>query len=117
MKQKRRGQPKLAFRGTSPYLNSTESSGRLTDVFNNVIMTGCSSFYDCYKLQNEENVDLRQTYSTSFSTTSEYSNHNDSSLFYVPWSTYADDNKQPSNSQISVKSRMIRKKETRQKRN
>ncbi|XP_039187488.1 meiosis-specific coiled-coil domain-containing protein MEIOC isoform X1 [Crotalus tigris] len=99
-------EPKLAFRGTSRYLNSTESSGRLTDVFNNVIMTGCSSFYDCYKLQNEENVDLRQTYSTSFSTTSEYSNHNDSSLFYVPWSTYADDNKQPSNSQISVKSRI-----------
>ncbi|ETE65711.1 hypothetical protein L345_08511, partial [Ophiophagus hannah] len=100
------GNPKVAFRGASHYLSSTESSGRLMDVFNNVIMTGCSSFYDCYKLQNEENVDLRQTYSTSLSTTSECLNHNDSSLFYVPWSTYADDNKQPPNSQINVKSRI-----------
>ncbi|XP_033026552.1 meiosis-specific coiled-coil domain-containing protein MEIOC isoform X2 [Lacerta agilis] len=99
-------EPKVAFRGTSRYLNSAESSGRLTDVFNNVIMTGCSSFYDCYKLQSEENVDLRQTYSTSISTASECSNHADSSLFYVPWSTYADDIKQPPSSQISVKNRI-----------
>ncbi|XP_060138305.1 meiosis-specific coiled-coil domain-containing protein MEIOC isoform X3 [Zootoca vivipara] len=69
-------------------------------------MTGCSSFYDCYKLQSEENVDLRQTYSTSISTASECSNHADSSLFYVPWSTYADDIKQPPSSQISVKNRI-----------
>ncbi|XP_053115283.1 meiosis-specific coiled-coil domain-containing protein MEIOC isoform X2 [Hemicordylus capensis] len=69
-------------------------------------MTGCSSFYDCYKLQSEENVDLRQTYSTSLSTASECSNHADSSLFYVPWSTYADDIKQLPSSQISVKNRI-----------
>ncbi|XP_062984020.1 meiosis-specific coiled-coil domain-containing protein MEIOC [Elgaria multicarinata webbii] len=102
----RRLSPKVAFRGTSSYLNSAESSGRLTDVFNNVIMTGCSSFYDCYKLQSEENVDLRQNYSASLSTASECSNHADSSLFYVPWSTYADDSKQPPSSQISVKNRI-----------
>nr|XP_060637202.1 meiosis-specific coiled-coil domain-containing protein MEIOC [Anolis sagrei ordinatus] len=99
-------EPKVTFRGTSRFLNSTEPSGRLTDVFNNIIMTGCSSFYDCYKLQTEENLDLRQTYSTSFSPASECSNHADSSLFYVPWSTYADDIKQPTSSQVTVKSRI-----------
>ncbi|XP_066484754.1 meiosis-specific coiled-coil domain-containing protein MEIOC isoform X3 [Tiliqua scincoides] len=99
-------EPKVAFRGTSCFMNSTEPSRRLTDVFNNVIMTGCSSFYDCYKLQSEENVELRQTFNTSLSTSSECSNHTDSSLFYVPWSTYADDIKQPPSSQISVKNRI-----------
>ncbi|XP_054851191.1 meiosis-specific coiled-coil domain-containing protein MEIOC [Eublepharis macularius] len=99
-------EPKIAFRGTSRYWNSAEPTGKLTDVFNNVIMTGCSSFYDCYKLQSEENIDLRQTYSTSLSAASECSNHADSSLFYVPWSTYTDDIKQPLSSQINVKNRI-----------
>ncbi|XP_060111984.1 meiosis-specific coiled-coil domain-containing protein MEIOC isoform X2 [Heteronotia binoei] len=69
-------------------------------------MTGCSSFYDCYKLQSEENIDLCQIYSTSLPTASECSNHADSSLFYVPWSTYTDDIKQPLSSQINVKNRI-----------
>ncbi|XP_020653670.3 meiosis-specific coiled-coil domain-containing protein MEIOC isoform X2 [Pogona vitticeps] len=98
-------EPKVTFRGTNRLLNSAEPNGRLTDVFNNV-MTGCSSFYDCYKLQNEENVDLRKTYNTSLSPASECSNSVDSSLFYVPWSTYADDVKQPPTSQISIKNRI-----------
>ncbi|CAM5178477.1 unnamed protein product [Eretmochelys imbricata] len=99
-------EPKVAFRGTNRCWSSAETSGRLTDVFNSVIMTGSSSFYDCYKLQNEDNVDLHQTYSSSLSTSSEYSTSVDSSLLYAPWSTYGDDIKQSAVSQISVKNRI-----------
>lgn len=55
-------------------------------------------------MQNEENVDLPQTYSSSLST-SEYSAPVDPSLLYAPWSVYGDDNKQSATSQINVKSR------------
>ncbi|XP_065433799.1 meiosis-specific coiled-coil domain-containing protein MEIOC isoform X5 [Chrysemys picta bellii] len=99
-------EPKVAFRGTNRCWSSAETSGRLTDVFSSVIMTGSSSFYDCYKLQNEDNIDLNQTYSSSLSTSSEYSTSVDSSLLYAPWSTYGDDIKQSAVSQISVKNRI-----------
>lgn len=56
------------------------------------------------KFQNEDSVDLRQTYAPLSSST-EYASSVDSSLFYAPWSTYGDDIKQPSNSQINVKNR------------
>lgn len=56
------------------------------------------------KFQSEENVDLRQTYAPLSSST-EYAGSVDSSLFYAPWSTYGDDIKQSSNSQINVKNR------------
>ncbi|XP_012311789.3 LOW QUALITY PROTEIN: meiosis-specific coiled-coil domain-containing protein MEIOC-like [Aotus nancymaae] len=68
------------------------------------MLTGSASFYDCYKLQSEDSVDLRKTY-TLFSSI-EYSSSVDSSLFCAPWSTYGDDIKQPSNSQINVKDRI-----------
>ncbi|XP_048371650.1 meiosis-specific coiled-coil domain-containing protein MEIOC isoform X2 [Sphaerodactylus townsendi] len=57
-------------------------------------------------MESEENIDLHQTYSTSLPTASECSNHADSSLFYVPWSTYTDDIKQPVSSQFNVKNRI-----------
>lgn len=57
-----------------------------------------------FKFQSEDNVDLRQTY-TPLSSSTEYSSSVDSSLLYAPWSTYGDDIKQPSNSQINVKNR------------
>ncbi|XP_061331957.1 meiosis-specific coiled-coil domain-containing protein MEIOC isoform X1 [Pezoporus flaviventris] len=97
-------QPKIAFRGGSRCWSSAEAGGRLTDVFSNV-MTGSASQYGCYKSQNEENVELPQTYSSSLST-SEYSVPVDSSLLYVPWSTYGDDTKQPAAAQSNVKSRI-----------
>lgn len=62
------------------------------------------SAFIVYKMQNEENVDLPQTYSSSLST-SEYSAPADPSLLYAPWSVYGDDNKQSATSQINVKSR------------
>ncbi|XP_067412324.1 meiosis-specific coiled-coil domain-containing protein MEIOC isoform X1 [Emydura macquarii macquarii] len=99
-------EPKVAFRGTNRCWSSAETSGRLTDVFNSVIMTGSSSFYDCYRTQNEDNVDLHQTYSSSLSTSSEYSTSVDSSLFYAPWSIYGDDVKQSAISQINIKNRI-----------
>ncbi|XP_010559732.1 meiosis-specific coiled-coil domain-containing protein MEIOC [Haliaeetus albicilla] len=97
-------EPKVAFRGGSRCWSSTEAGGRLTDVFSNV-MTGAGSLYGCYKSQNEENVELPQTYSSSLST-SDYSAPVDSSLLYAPWSTYGDDTKQPAASQINMKSRL-----------
>ncbi|XP_049716792.1 meiosis-specific coiled-coil domain-containing protein MEIOC isoform X3 [Elephas maximus indicus] len=99
-------EPKVAFRGGANrcWNLSADTSSRLTDVFNSVMLTGSTSFYDCYKSQSEDNVDLRQTY-TPLSSSTEYSNSVDSSLFYAPWSTYGDDIKQPSNSQINVKNR------------
>ncbi|KAM6189954.1 meiosis-specific coiled-coil domain-containing protein MEIOC isoform 1-T1 [Sarcoramphus papa] len=97
-------EPKVAFRGGSRCWSSTEAGGRLTDVFSNVI-TGSGSLYGCYKSQNEENVELPQTYSSSLST-SEYSAPVDSSLLYAPWSAYGDDTKQPAASQINIKSRI-----------
>lgn len=57
-----------------------------------------------YKMQNEENVELPQTYGSSLSM-SEYSAPVDFSLLYVPWSTYGDDTKQPAAAQSNVKSR------------
>ncbi|XP_038241217.1 meiosis-specific coiled-coil domain-containing protein MEIOC isoform X2 [Dermochelys coriacea] len=57
-------------------------------------------------MENEDNVDLHQTYSSSLSTSSEYSTSVDSSLLYAPWSTYGDDIKQSAVSQISVKNRI-----------
>ncbi|XP_027301525.2 meiosis-specific coiled-coil domain-containing protein MEIOC isoform X1 [Anas platyrhynchos] len=97
-------EPKVACRGGSRCWSSTEAGGRLTDVFSSV-MTGSGSLYGCYKSQNEENVDLPQTYSSSLST-SEYSAPADPSLLYAPWSVYGDDNKQSATSQINVKSRI-----------
>lgn len=55
-------------------------------------------------MQNEENVELPQTYGSSLSM-SEYSAPVDFSLLYVPWSTYGDDTKQPAAAQSNVKSR------------
>ncbi|XP_076212606.1 meiosis-specific coiled-coil domain-containing protein MEIOC [Aptenodytes patagonicus] len=97
-------EPKVAFRGGSRCWSSAEAGGRLTDAFSS-IMTGSGSLYGCYKLQNEENVELPQTYSSSLST-SEYPAPVDSSLLYAPWSTYGDDTKQPAASQINMKSRV-----------
>ncbi|XP_032852435.2 meiosis-specific coiled-coil domain-containing protein MEIOC [Tyto alba] len=68
-------------------------------------MTGSGSLYGCYKSQNEENVELPQTYSSALST-SQYSAPVDSSLLYTPWSTYGDDTKQPAASHINMKSRI-----------
>ncbi|KAL0597860.1 Meiosis-specific coiled-coil domain-containing protein MEIOC [Plecturocebus cupreus] len=68
------------------------------------MLTDSASFYDRYKPQSEDNVDLRKTY-TPFSST-EYSSSIDSSLFCAPCSTYGDDIKQPSNSQINIKNRI-----------
>ncbi|NXG37730.1 MEIOC protein, partial [Dromaius novaehollandiae] len=96
--------PKVAFRGGSRCWSSTETGGRLTDAFSSV-MTGSGSFYDCYKSQNEDSIDLPQTYNSPLST-SEYSAPVDSSLLYTPWSIYGDDTKQSSGSQINVKSRI-----------
>ncbi|KAM6042795.1 meiosis-specific coiled-coil domain-containing protein MEIOC isoform 1-T1 [Theristicus caerulescens] len=97
-------EPKVAFRGGSRCWSSAEAGGRLTDAFSSV-MTGSGSLYGCYKSQNEENVELPPTYSSSLST-SEYSAPVDSSLLYAPWSTYGDDTKQPAASQINMKSRI-----------
>ncbi|XP_074019158.1 meiosis-specific coiled-coil domain-containing protein MEIOC [Numenius arquata] len=97
-------EPKVTFRGGSRCWSSTEAGGRLTDVFSSG-MTGSGSLYACYKSQNEENVELPQTYSSSLST-SEFSAPVDSSLLYAPWSTYGDDTKPPAASQSSVKSRI-----------
>ncbi|KAK2516678.1 hypothetical protein Q9966_015046, partial [Columba livia] len=58
-----------------------------------------------HKMQNEESVELPQTYSSSLST-SEFSAPVDTSLLYTPWSTYGDDPKQPTVSQVNVKSRI-----------
>lgn len=69
------------------------------DVFNIKI-----NAFIVHKTQNEENVELPQTYSSSLSTT-DYSAPMDSSLLYAPWSTYGDDTKQPAASQINMKSR------------
>ncbi|XP_075299962.1 meiosis-specific coiled-coil domain-containing protein MEIOC isoform X2 [Opisthocomus hoazin] len=97
-------EPKVAFRGGSRSWSSVEAGGRLTDAFSNVT-TGSGSLYGCYKSQNEENVELPQTYSSSLST-SEYSAPVDPSLLYAPWSTYGDDTKQPPAAQINVKCRI-----------
>ncbi|XP_010086176.1 PREDICTED: uncharacterized protein C17orf104 homolog, partial [Pterocles gutturalis] len=96
--------PKVAFRGGSRCWSSADAGGRLTDAFTNV-MTGSGSLYGCYKSQNEENVELPQTYGSSLST-SEYSAPVDPSLVYTPWSTYGDDAKPPAASQINIKSRI-----------
>ncbi|XP_009952950.1 PREDICTED: uncharacterized protein C17orf104 homolog, partial [Leptosomus discolor] len=96
--------PKVAFRGGSRCWSSAEAGGRLTDVFSGV-MTGSGSLYGCYKSQNEENVELPQTYSSSLST-SEYSVPVDSSLLYAPWSSCGDEPKQPAAPQIHGKSRI-----------
>ncbi|NXT02946.1 MEIOC protein, partial [Jacana jacana] len=96
--------PQVAFRGGSRCWSSTEGGGRLTDVFSSG-MTGSASLYASYKSQNEENVELPQTYSSSLST-SEFSAPVDSSLLYTPWSTYGDDTKQPAASQGSLKPRI-----------
>ncbi|OXB71701.1 UNVERIFIED_CONTAM: hypothetical protein H355_005873 [Colinus virginianus] len=55
------------------------------------------------KMQNEENIDTPQTYSSSLSTP-EYSAPVDSSLLYTLWSVCGDDNKQPAASQMNMKS-------------
>ncbi|XP_029429331.1 meiosis-specific coiled-coil domain-containing protein MEIOC isoform X2 [Rhinatrema bivittatum] len=99
-------EPKTVYRGTNRCWNSADTSGRLTDVFNNVMMTGSSSFYGCYKAQNEDSLELRQTYGSSLSTTPEYSSSAETSLFYAPWSTYGDDIKQPGSSQMNLKNRI-----------
>nr|XP_033775180.1 LOW QUALITY PROTEIN: meiosis-specific coiled-coil domain-containing protein MEIOC [Geotrypetes seraphini] len=98
-------EPKTVYRGTSRCWNSADTNGRLTDVFNSVMMTGSSSFYGCYKSQNEDSLELRQTYGPPISTP-EYSSSAETSLFYAPWSTYGDDVKQPGSSQISLKNRI-----------
>ncbi|XP_037267151.1 meiosis-specific coiled-coil domain-containing protein MEIOC [Falco rusticolus] len=68
-------------------------------------MTGSGLLNGCYKSQNEENVELPQTYDSSLST-SEYSAAMDTSLLYAPWSACGDDTKQPAASQINMKSRI-----------
>ncbi|KYO33372.1 hypothetical protein Y1Q_0008603 [Alligator mississippiensis] len=98
-------EPKVAFRSTSGCWSTAETSSRLPDVFSSINMTGSGSFYDCYKSQNEDSVDLPPAYSSSLSTASEYPASVDPSLLYAPWSTYGDD-KQSSVSQISVKNRI-----------
>lgn len=55
-------------------------------------------------MQNEENVELPQTYSSSPSTL-EYSAPLDPSLLYPSWSTCTDDTKQPAAPQMNLKSR------------
>lgn len=55
-------------------------------------------------MQNEENVELPQTYSSSL-TALEYSAPMDPSLLYPSWSTCTDDNKQSAAPQINLKSR------------
>ncbi|XP_017693601.1 PREDICTED: meiosis-specific coiled-coil domain-containing protein MEIOC isoform X1 [Lepidothrix coronata] len=97
-------EPSVAFRGGSRCWGSAEAGGRPTDVFS-AGMPGSGSLYGCYKSQNEENVELPQTYSSSLST-SEYSAPVDPSLLYPPWSTCADDSKQPSAPQINLKPRI-----------
>ncbi|KAM6163491.1 LOW QUALITY PROTEIN: meiosis-specific coiled-coil domain-containing protein MEIOC [Rhynchocyon petersi] len=100
-------EPKVAFRGgpNRCWNLSIDTSSRLTDVFNNVTLTGSAAFYDCYRSQSEDHVDLRQNYAP-LSTTTEYSSSADPSLFYAPWSVYGDDTKPPSHSQIGVKNRI-----------
>lgn len=45
-------QPKVAFRGgANRCWNLSADASRLTDVFNSVMLTGSTSFYDCYKSQ------------------------------------------------------------------
>lgn len=46
-------QPKVAFRGGANrcWNLGADPSSRLTDVFNSVMLTGSTSFYDCYKSQ------------------------------------------------------------------
>ncbi|KAM9255119.1 LOW QUALITY PROTEIN: meiosis-specific coiled-coil domain-containing protein MEIOC [Cariama cristata] len=96
-------EPKVAFRGDSRCWSNTEAGGRLTDVFSS--MTDSGSLYGCYKSQNEENVELPETYGSSLST-SEYSAPVDPSLLYTPSSAYGDDTKQPAVSQNNTKSRI-----------
>ncbi|NXR15918.1 MEIOC protein, partial [Semnornis frantzii] len=55
--------------------------------------------------QNEEYVEVPQTYDSSLST-SEFSAPIETSLLYTPWSTCGDDPKQPAGSQISMKPRI-----------
>ncbi|KAI5255934.1 Meiosis-Specific Coiled-Coil Domain-Containing Protein Meioc [Manis pentadactyla] len=99
-------EPKVVFRGgANRCWNLSADTSRLTDVLNGVMLTGSTAFYDCRKSQSEGNVDLRQIY-TPLSPSTEFSSSVDSSLFYAPWSTYGDDTKQPSNSQINVKNRI-----------
>ncbi|PNJ50350.1 MEIOC isoform 1, partial [Pongo abelii] len=71
-------EPKVAFAGGANrcWNLGADAGSRLTDVFGSVMLTGSASFYDCYKSQSEDNVDLRQTY-TPFSST-EYSSSVDS---------------------------------------
>ncbi|KAI5935774.1 Meiosis-specific coiled-coil domain-containing protein MEIOC [Manis javanica] len=99
-------EPKVVVRGgANRCWNLSADTSRLTDVLNGVMLTGSTAFYDCRKPQSEGNVDLRQIY-TPLSPSTEFSSSVDSSLFYAPWSTYGDDTKQPSNSQINVKNRI-----------
>uniref|UniRef100_A0A8C3DET2 Meiosis specific with coiled-coil domain n=2 Tax=Corvus moneduloides TaxID=1196302 RepID=A0A8C3DET2_CORMO len=97
-------EPNVAFRGGGRGWGSAEAGGRPTDVFSTTL-PGSSLLYGCYKLQNEENVELPQAYSSSLST-SEYSAPVDPSLLYPPWSTCTDDTKQPAAPQVNLKSRV-----------
>ncbi|XP_071433461.1 meiosis-specific coiled-coil domain-containing protein MEIOC [Pithys albifrons albifrons] len=56
-------------------------------------------------MENEDNVELPQTYSSSLSP-SEYSAPMDPSLLYPPWSTCTDDTKQPPAPQVNLKPRI-----------
>ncbi|NXP77941.1 MEIOC protein, partial [Ramphastos sulfuratus] len=97
-------QPKVAFRGGSCCWSGADAGGRLTDAFSS-IMTGSASLYGCYKSQNEESVEVPQTYASSLST-SEFSAPMETPLLYTPWSTCGDDSKLSAASQISMKSRI-----------
>ncbi|XP_010144545.1 PREDICTED: uncharacterized protein C17orf104 homolog, partial [Buceros rhinoceros silvestris] len=84
--------------------SSAEAGGRLTDAFGSM-MTGCGSLYSAYKSQNEENLELPQSYGSSLSMP-DFSAPVDPSLLYLPWSTCGDDSKQPAAPpQLPVKAR------------
>lgn len=50
-------QPKVAFRGgANRCWNLCADASRLTDVFNSVMLTGSTSFYDSYKSQVHSSI-------------------------------------------------------------
>ncbi|XP_065603770.1 meiosis-specific coiled-coil domain-containing protein MEIOC [Cyrtonyx montezumae] len=93
-------EPKVVHRGGGCCWSSAEAGGGLVDAFSSIIADA-----GYYELQNEENIDTPQTYSSSLSTPG-YSAPVDTSFLYTLWSVCGDDNKQPAPSQIYMKSRI-----------